>query len=171
MGAWLLMATPEKVFSSIIPWLMFLATLIFIFGAGLNKAFSALGKKNESISVFGKILTPVILVFVCFYGGFFNAGFGIIVLSYLALAGHTNIAAMNGLKLLISFWVSIFAIILFAINDVIAWNEGFTVLLGTVTGGYLAARISRFLPQNYVRAFVIAVSCSITLYFFYDFYL
>lgn len=170
LGAWLLLQTPEKLFSEIIPWLMLMATFIFIYGTKINKRLEQLASNNKHISSIGKIATPLLLLLVCFYGGFFNAGLGIICLSYLALCGYTNINAMNGLKLLISSCVSIIAIGLFAYNDAIAWNQGMAVLLGTVTGGYLAARISRYLPQQYIRSFVILIGACVTLYFFYDFY-
>jgi len=39
-----------------------------------------------------------------------------------------------------------------------------------MTGGYIAARISRQTSQVYVRNFVILAGASITLYFFYDIY-
>ena len=110
------------------------------------------------------------LVGVCVYGGFFNAGLGIIMLSYLVLAGHTNINAMNGLKLLTSTCVSLAAIALFIYSGEIAWFEGSMVLLGTMTGGYIAARISRQISQVYVKYFVILAGASIMLYFFYDIY-
>ena len=118
------------------------------------------------------IAMPVLLLLlaVCIYGGFFNAGLGIIVLSYLALAGFTNINAMNGLKLLVSTCVSLIAIVLFIYDGVIAWYQGSIVLVGTLAGGYVAAHYSRRLPQSYVRQFVIVASIGITLYFFYDIY-
>ena len=110
------------------------------------------------------------LVGVCIYGGFFNAGLGIIILSYLVLAGHTNINSMNGVKLLISTCVSLAAIALFIYNGEIVWFEGSIVLLGTLTGGYIAARIARQVSQVYVRSFVALAGVCITLYFFYDVY-
>jgi uncharacterized membrane protein YfcA len=170
LGAWLLLQTSEQIFNEIIPWLMLIATFVFIYGTKINERLGRLANKNKHISIVGKIASPLLLLLVCFYGGFFNAGLGIICLSYLALCGYTNINAMNGLKLLISSCVSIVAIGLFAYNDAIAWNQGTAVLLGTVTGGYLAARISRYLPQNYIRNFVILISMCVTLYFFYDLY-
>ncbi|MBL4613730.1 MAG: sulfite exporter TauE/SafE family protein, partial [Magnetovibrio sp.] len=170
-GAWLLLQTPETVFREIIPWLLLFATLLFTFGAKLNELLRRLSSRHKHASVIGAVLALLILLGVCVYGGFFNAGLGIISLSYLALTGHTNINAMNGLKLLISSCVSLIAIVLFAYNDAIAWNQGFWVLLGTLTGGYLAARISRNIPQSYVRGFVIIASIVVTIYFFYDFYI
>ena len=77
---------------------------------------------------------------------------------------------MNGLKLLISSAVSLIAIVLFIYNDVIAWYEGSIVLCGTLAGGYVAANVSRQLPQKQVRRFVIVASVATTLFFFFDIY-
>jgi len=77
---------------------------------------------------------------------------------------------MNGLKLLTSTCVSLAAIALFIYNGEIVWLEGSMVLLGSMTGGYIAARVSRQIPQVYVRNFVTLAGTGITLYFFYDIY-
>lgn len=169
-GAWLLLQTPETAFETAVPWLLLFATLLFIFGGRLNLSLKQLGTKHRHASAAGAILLSLLLIGVCLYGGFFNAGLGIISLSYLALAGHTDINRMNGLKLLISTFVSLIAIILFIYNGVIAWYEGSIVLTGTLTGGYAAAHLSRKLPQQLVRNFVIIASIGITMYFFYDVY-
>ena len=169
-GAWLLLKTPEELFRQAIPWLLLFATVLFIFGAQINSKLKAMAKSHQHASVIGGVLLMVLLLAVSAYGGFFNAGLGIIVLSYLALAGHTNINTMNGLKLLISTTVSLIAIVLFIYNGVIAWYEGSIVLCGTLAGGYLAANISRNLPQKQVRRFVIFASLATTFYFFFDSY-
>ena len=170
-GAWLLLQTPEASFEMAVPWLLLFATLLFIFGGQLNRSLKKLSTKHRHASSAGAALLIMLLFGVCIYGGFFNAGLGIISLSYLALAGHTDINRMNGLKLLISTFVSLIAIVLFAYDGVIAWYEGSIVLVGTVLGGYMAAHLSRRLPQQLVRNFVIIASIGITLYFFYDVYL
>ena len=104
------------------------------------------------------------------YGGFFNAGQGILFLAYLVLAGYTNINSMNGLKLVVSSCVALVAVALFAVQGAIAWYEGSAMLLGTLTGGYVAARIARKLPDEYVRMFVTLMCIVITAYFFVDVY-
>jgi len=167
-GAWLLLQTPETLFRQAIPWLLLFATLLFIFGGRLNNLLKQLGSMHRHASSIGKFLLMLLLLGVSVYGGFFNAGLGIIILSYLALAGYSNINAMNGLKLLVSAAVSLIAIMLFVYHGAIAWYEGTFVLLGTLAGGYVAAHLSRRLPQEYVRAFVIAASVGITSWFFYD---
>jgi uncharacterized membrane protein YfcA len=169
-GAWLLLQTPEAVFRDAIPWLLLFATILFIFGGQLNTSLKNMASNHQHASAIAAILLSVLLLGVSAYGGFFNAGLGIIVLSYLALAGHTNINTMNGLKLLISSTISVIAIALFIYNDVIVWYQGTIVLFGTLSGGYVAADLSRKLPQKYVRRFVIFASLVTTAYFFFDVY-
>ncbi len=169
-GAWLLLQTPESLFRQAIPWLLLFATLLFIIGGRLNSALKRLASHHRHASSVGGLLLLLMLLGVCLYGGFFNAGLGIIILSYLALAGYTDINAMNGLKLLVSSVVSLIAIVLFIIDGTIAWSQGSVVLVGTLAGGYVAAHLSRQLPQHYVRGFVIAASSAITVYFFIDTY-
>lgn len=170
-GAWLLLQTPESVFREAIPWLLLFATVLFIFGGKINTKLKKMASSHQHASAIGGFLLLILLFTVSLYGGFFNAGLGIVTLSYLALAGHTNINTMNGLKLLVSSAVSLIAIALFILNDVIAWYEGTIVLCGSLAGGYAAAHVSRQLPQQYVRHFVIVASIATTLYFFIDIYI
>lgn len=165
-GAWLLLHTPEALFREAIPWLLLFATLLFVFGNRINRAFARLGGGHRHAARIGRALLGLLLLAISVYGGFFNAGLGIVLLSYLALAGHGDINAMNGLKLLVSSAVSLVAVILFVVEGAIAWYSGSLVLLGTLAGGYVAAHHSRRLPQRRVRALVIAASIGVTAYFF-----
>jgi len=170
-GAWLLLQTPESVFREAVPWLLLFATLLFAFGSRLNSVFRRAAYGYRHASTIGRFLLLLMLLGVCIYGGFFNAGLGIILLSYLVLAGHRNIHSMNGLKLLTSACVSLAAIAVFIYKGEIVWFEGSIVLIGTLAGAYIAASVSRRLPQVYVRNFVTLTGAGITLFFFYDIYL
>jgi len=162
-GAWLLLQTDESLFQKAIPWLLLLATVLFIFGGSINQYLKRYKDTHHQSSVW---ILSLLLLLVCIYGGFFNAGLGIIILSYLVLQGYQDIHLMNGLKLLISSAVSITAIVLFTVSDVIVWTEGSILLLGTLIGGYIAAHTSRKIPQHWVRLSVMFASVIITLYFF-----
>ena len=170
IGAWLLLHTPKARFTEIVPWLLLFATALFIFGGQINQWIRHHTKHHRHASIVGTIALSALLLIICIYGGFFNAGFGIIGLSYLALTGMTDIRAMAGFKLLISSCVSSIAVFYFIMLDAIAWQPGFAVLAGTVTGGAIAAHISRHIPQKYIRNFVIIASICITGWFFYDVY-
>jgi uncharacterized membrane protein YfcA len=169
-GAYLLLQTPEQVFRQAIPWLLLFATVLFIYAEKINRIFSQIEKKHRHASVAGKWLSLLMLLLVCGYGGFFNAGLGIVILSYLSLAGHSNINKMNGFKLLVSSVVSLIAVLIFVIDDIIAWYEGSIVLIGSLLGGYIAACYSRNISQKLVRQFVIVISVLITAYYFQQVY-
>ncbi|KAA6187902.1 sulfite exporter TauE/SafE family protein [Thiohalocapsa marina] len=174
LGAGLLLQAGEVLFRQSIPWLLLLATSLFAFGGPLNARLRrrCRHQPRRSTPDRGPLhwLLPVLLLGVCVYGGFFNAGLGIIALSYLILAGETDIHVMNGLKLLISTLVSVAALILFGLHGAIAWGEGGLVLIGTLAGGYVAAHLSRQIPQGWVKGFVIVVGAGITAYFFAETY-
>lgn len=169
-GAWLLLRTPESVFREIIPWLLLFATTLFIFGGKINSILKQFASSHQHASMIGRSVLTLLFLGICIYGGFFNAGLGIIVLSYLALSGHTNINTMNGIKLLVSSTISLIAIMIFIFNGALAWTEGISVLLGTLVGGYVAAHISRKLPQKLVKAFIAVISIGVTFYFFTKMY-
>ncbi|MFB9151865.1 sulfite exporter TauE/SafE family protein [Vibrio gallaecicus] len=170
IGAFLLLHTPETVFTQSIPWLLLFATILFTFGGKLNQLLKHATSQSKNTTRAGLFFSGLLLLVVCIYGGYFNAGLGIVTLSYLALAGYTNLTVMNGIKLLVSACASFAAIILFVLNGSIDWSSGVAVLLGTLVGGYYSAKISRGIPDQYVRKTVITVSILITVYFFYTTY-
>lgn len=166
VGAYLLTITDDQSFEAAIPWLLMFATIVFAFGSQLNRALQHWSQKKPHLGLIHLLLMQVIFIGVSVYGGFFNAGLGIIILSYLSLAGHTQINEMNGLKLLFSTTISLCAILLFLLNDLIAWQETLAVLVGTLIGGYLAGHLSKKLPQAIVRRAILVASMGITGYFF-----
>ncbi len=147
-GAWLLLKTPEALFQEAIPWLLLFATVLLIFEGQISPAFKKVSSFHQHASSIGGFVLLLILLGVSTYGGFFNAGLSIITLSYLALAGYTNINAMIGLKLLISTTVSLIAIAMFIYNDVIVWYEGTIILCGTLVGGMSQQMCYVSYPKN-----------------------
>ncbi|MCF4173896.1 sulfite exporter TauE/SafE family protein [Vibrio mediterranei] len=169
-GSFLLIQVSEQQFVTAVPWLLLVATLLFLFGDVINNHLKKVSS-HAKLGLLISLMLSLFLIGVGVFGGFFNAGLGVIGLSYLAVAGYRDINLMNGLKLLISTCVSAIAIVLFIFNGLIDWQSGIAVMLGTLTGGYFAADLSRKVPQSYVRGFVALSSIAITCYFFYDTYL
>lgn len=165
-GAWLLLQTPESLFREAIPWLLLFATLLFGIGGWLNRTLRQYASHHRHASLIAGLSLTLLLLLVSLYGGFFNAGLGIVILSYLALAGYSDINLMNAVKLLVSSAISLVAILLFILDGAIAWYQGIVVMLGTLVGGYVAAHLSRQLPQRFVKGFVIIIGLTTSLYFF-----
>ena len=166
IGAWLLIHTSSATFSHAIPWLLLLATSLLVWGDSVQAFLCQKFAHRQSVSRLAVIATGLLLLLVCIYGGFFNAGLGIILLGYFTLVGHQDLHLMNGLKLLVSALVALIAIVVFGVGELIAWREGSIVLLGTLVGGYGAASAVRLVSQSRVRQGIIVVAAGMTVYFF-----
>ena len=169
-GAELLLVVSDEAFNRLVPWLMLFAVVLFAFGGRINLAVQRFGGKGNRARAAGAVALLALLAVVCLYGGFFNAGLGILLLAFLALAGLTDIHAMNGLKLWISSIVAMVAVARFAISGSIDWYYGTIALAGVVTGGYVAARLAHLIPQALIRGLVIAYGIVLTAWFFWQAY-
>ena len=171
LGAELLLVVSDAQFALVVPWLMGFAVLLFAFGNQLNGFVAARSGGGRGMKLFGGGLLLMLLAGVCVYGGFFNAGLGILLLAFLATAGMTDIHAMNGLKLYVAAVVALVAVGRFAFNGSIDWYHGSIALVGVVVGGYLAARHAHRIPTPWIRMAVIIYGVVMTGYFFWGAYL
>lgn len=170
IGAELLLVVTDEQFSLVVPWLMLFAVLLFAFGNQINAFVAARGGGSRGMKAVGTVLLMVFLAAVCVYGGFFNAGLGILLLAFLATAGMSDIHAMNGLKLYVSAIVALVAVARFAFNGSIDWFHGSIALAGVVVGGYLAAKNAHLIPARWIRLGVIIYGVFMTGYFFWGAY-
>lgn len=169
-GAQLLLVVTDEQFSRVVPWLMLFAVALFAFGNQINAFVAAQGGGRRGLKLAGGLLLWVFLAGVCVYGGFFNAGLGILLLAFLATAGLSDIHAMNGLKLYVSSVVALVAVVRFAVSGSIDWYHGSITLAGVVVGGYLAARNAHLIPAKWIRLGVIVYGVCMTGYFFWGAY-
>ncbi|KKC39661.1 permease [Devosia epidermidihirudinis] len=170
IGAELLLVVSDEQFSRVVPWLMLFAVMLFIFGNRLNAFVAARSGGRRGMKLAGTALLLAFLAGVCVYGGFFNAGLGILLLAFLATAGLSDIHAMNGLKLYVSSVVAVVAVARFSFSGSIDWYHGSIALVGVTIGGYLAARNAHRFPTQWIRAAVIVYGLFMTGYFFWNAY-
>lgn len=166
LGAELLLRVSNTQFAVVVPWLMLFAVLLFAFGGRIN----ALVQRSSGRGMVFAALLWVLLAAVSLYGGFFNAGLGVLLLAFLALAGMTDIHAMNGLKLWVSSVISLISVVRFALSGAIDWYHGSIALVGVVIGGYTAARLAHLVPQKLMRALILVYAGALTAWFFWSTY-
>ncbi len=167
LGAELLLRVSNELFEDVVPWLMLFAVLLFAFGQRLNGWVMRSGRGHGRL--FAGFLW-VLLAAMALYGGFFNAGLGVLLLAFLALAGMTDLLAMNGLKLWVSALVSIVGVARFAASGAVDWYFGGLALVGVVIGAYVAARLAHLIPTQVLRASVLLYSSGLTAWFFWSAY-
>jgi hypothetical protein len=157
-GALLLLVTPARVFSGLVPWLLLFATALFAAGPRLARLGGGTGFAGWRSAG---------LLAVAVYGGYFNGGLGILLMALYTLTGESRLNTVNALKNLNSFVLSLLSVAAFAWAGVIVWPEATVMMLAATLGGVAGARLARRLPVAWVRAIVILTGLVMSALFFW----
>jgi len=169
LGARVLLITPQQTFMRLIPWLMFGATLLFLFSGRMTAWIRGRAGHNPGDTKVPPLLMVAglaIELVVAMYVGYFGAGAGILFLSLLAILGIDDIHAMNGMKTLLVSVVNGVAIVTFVLAHVIVWPQALVMLVGAIAGGYGGAHFAQKMNPKHVRWIVIVVGFGMSAYFF-----
>ncbi len=162
LGAGLLVFTPATSFVALVPWLLLLATALFV---GAPALLSLL--RSCDIGTAGIAVSTVALLAVATYGGYFNGGLGIMMLAAFSMLGFRSLHGMNGLKNLLSVVLSVVSVTTFVVAGVVAWDVVLPMSIGNMAGAYLAARFARRLDRpGVLRAGIGLVGLSLSVAFF-----
>ena len=157
IGAGLLLITPERVFSGLVPWLLLVATLLFAAGPWLAKRRT--GQDQARWRLPG-------LLGVAIYGGYFNGGLGILLMALYTLTGESRLNTVNALKNLNSLVLSWLSVLAFAVAGAIVWPQALWMMALATLGGWLGAKLAKRLPVQWVRWLVIATGLVMSVVFF-----
>lgn len=157
-GALLLLLTPGRLFSALVPWLLLFATGLFAAGPWLARR-AAGGQGHAAWRLPG-------LAAVAVYGGYFNGGLGILLMALYTVAGESRLAVVNALKNLNSLVLSWLSVAAFAMAGAIAWKQALLMMMAATAGGYAGAHLSKRLPVQAVRVFVVLTGLAMSALFF-----
>jgi hypothetical protein len=142
-----------------VPFLVLFATVLFAFSKRINAWAKGLGKQNAlqsgEISRGGYIIGVIAQFFIAFYGGYFGAGMGILMLSLMSIIGMQDIRKANGLKNMLAAAINGTAVVRFIASGSINWPYALIGAAGALAGGYIMGRLAKQIPQVYIRAFVV----------------
>ncbi len=165
LGAFVLVITPPEWFDAIVPFLVLFATLLFAFRDQFTRALK-FGGGEEHITALGRVWGFLFQLFVATYGGYFGAGIGILMLGSLSVMGLRDIHRMNGLKTILGTMINMIAFVFFAFKGLVVWHLALWMTLGAIVGGYGGARLAKRVDPRYIRAFVICVGVTVSIYLF-----
>lgn len=166
VGAWVLLKTPQSTFMQLVPWLLLIATLIFMFSGRITRWVRRRTASGQHHTEFNTTRGVAIQIFIAFYIGYFGAGAGILILAMLALLGMDQIHTMNALKALLTTVSNGVAMLLFVVTHAVYWPETILMVVGSIVGGYFGAYFAQKTKQEHVRGMVIAIGFVLTAYFF-----
>ena len=98
-----------------------------------------------------------ILFAIGLYGGFVQAGVGILLLTALAWITGKDVVRANALKLLVILCLTAIALSVFVVNGQVWWGIGLVLAAGNMAGAWFAARVSVRRGAAFVRLVLVAV--------------
>ena len=91
------------------------------------------------------------------YGGFIQAGVGVLFLIGTSACLGLGLVAANGVKNAVVFVFTLAALGVFAYRGQVQWGWGLLLGVGNVAGGYIGAKLAIDKGQRLIRGFVLAV--------------
>ena len=157
-GAAALLLLPASSFEAIVPFFIGLAILMVAFGPRLNRAVAARRGTHPDDTTIGNPVGVWIAIFATgFYGGYFGAAQGVLLLGVLSLALAENLHRINALKIVLAATVNSVAAIIFMLVADVNWAVAGLIAIGSVFGGGIAGRYGRHLPVAVLRGLIIVV--------------
>jgi uncharacterized membrane protein YfcA len=186
VGAKLMLWGGDKLLSTLVPWLILGASLLFVLQEPISRALARSAKHSENSAeqdnanaveedaverLYKK--APIVMIFMFFvavYGGYFGAGMGILTLAALGFMGFRNIHQMNALKNVLTASINLVATVTFIIMGKIDWPVALIMTTGSVLGALSGATLALRVGQKTVRRTVIFIGFSIAAGFFWQQY-
>jgi uncharacterized protein len=162
LGALVLVSTPPELFDHVVPFLVLFATALFAVRNVVARWTRSRATGEEHVSWAGKTWGFVFQLFVATYGGYFGAGMGILMLGSLSVMGLRDIHRMNGLKTVLGTLINVIAFVFFAAKGLVVWKIAGVMAVGSVAGGWMAARVAKRVDQRVLQWFVIAVGVTVS---------
>jgi uncharacterized membrane protein YfcA len=161
IGGVLLLATPSRVFSGLVPYLVLAATVLLAFQRPLARALPVAA--GAAPSGRRRMVLFLAQLAVSIYGGYFGAAAGILMLAAYALFGVADIHQRNAIKNTLATINNGVAGIYFAVMGAIVWTDALVLAASAVLGGYAGGAVSKRMEKRHVEWFVIAVGVCATL--------
>jgi uncharacterized protein len=156
VGALLLLATSERAFDALLPWLLLVAALVFAFGRELGATLRRWVAVGPRTMLGAQVVLSV-------YAGYFGGGVGIMMMAVWSVLGQADVKAMSAARTLLVSAANAVAVLCFAVAGPVRWAETAVMLVAAAVGGYAGARLARRLPAPLLRRFVIAFGAATLL--------
>jgi len=102
---------------------------------------------------------------VSFYGGYFGAGVGVLVLGVMSVATGGDYRSANVVKNLVISLNCAAAAAVFIIRGTVLWPQTLALMAGTIAGGIAGASLARVIPREIMRVAVVVVGALLTVFF------
>ncbi len=145
-GAWIAMKMDDQVFELVLAIIMFIVAAFIIIEPFFRKQHD-----EELKSPLRLVIALVVFFFIGIYGGFLQAGVGFLIIAFLAGINRMNLVKSNNVKVIVTFFLTIVALSMFAWNNKIDWKYGLILAVGQSAGGWAGSHWSVKKGEVWIR--------------------
>ena len=160
LGTYLLLAFPAKVFERVVPILLLVSGLLFIFGK--KRPTRQLATRKD----LPKVWVAIIMLLIGCYTGYFGGANGVIVLAAFQYMTSNDFLVDNAIKNVVCGCGNLVAFIIFIFRSKVYWTQGIILAIGMLIGGYLGPMLLRHVSVKAVRLIVGSLAFIQAIYFF-----
>lgn len=158
-GAELLVHTDAKTFDRIVPWLILLAAGLLLFQPKIKGWVMRGGRTPHAWA-------GIVMQFlVSLYGGYFGAGMGIMMLAAFAFYMEGTIHELNAVKNWLGLAINVVCSALFLVQGLIDLPTGAWLALGSIVGGFYAAKLSQRVNPDKMRLVIAVYGVGMAVYY------
>jgi len=162
-GGFLLLLTTERLFRSLVPYLILLASGLLAAQSRVRAWVVARQRDGSSSRHPAWVAAPIFAAAV--YGGYFGAGLSVIILAVLGVTLDDDLTRLNALKQAIAFAVNTAAAIFFVFSGRVLWPAALVMAVGAIIGGVIGGRVAGRISPTLLRRLVVVVGISVGLYY------
>jgi hypothetical protein len=155
-GALTLRHTSSDSFAKLVPLLVLFGVGLFTFQPLLHFHLHShlTGRRRALLPI---VLLGIAMLPLSFYGGYFGAGYGFMMLAFLGFTNLQDTHMMNGMKNIAAAFVAAASIACLFGSHLIQWRDGTVMAIGAILGGYLGARSAQKVSSQWLRASIITI--------------
>jgi uncharacterized protein len=160
-GSVLLLTTPSEAFDTVVPILVFLASILLAFQPLITRRL----KREEDGRTGDPVWLYVALFLATVYGGYFGGALGVILVGVLGL-GLGRLKLANAVKSVISMVTATVTLVVFGIFGPVAWAYVAVCAPASLIGGFLGAKVATRIPSTPLRVLIVVFGVAVSVYLF-----
>lgn len=151
-----------ETFNRILAGVIVLVVAYMLFGTKISS------NQEERTSPKAKAFGIIAFFLIGIYGGFLQAGVGYLIMAALTFVNRFSLLKTNITKVIVVPIYTLASLGIFIYNDLINWELGIALAVGSALGGWLTSRWSTRVNDKWIRYFVMmtAFAFAIKLFFF-----
>lgn len=163
IGSLTLRHTSAHNFERMVPGLVLFGVALFAFQPlmhfHLHRYLKGRAKTQLPVLLLALAMLPL-----SFYGGYFGAGYGFLMLAFLGFTNLHDTHMINAMKNVSAIFVSVTAMVCLYGAHLIDWRTGIIMAVGSFTGGWIGSRSAQKVSSHWLRIAIIVIGLGAVVY-------